>query len=252
MKCTSIYAYIRINNSSTAPAGTPYYIGKGSNNRAWTHYSGIRTPKNKSQIVILEDYLTEIGAFAIERRLIEWWGRKDRATGILENRTDGGEGAGGRIYNHSAETKAKMSATRKGKKTWVVGKTHTEETKQQMRESRAGAGNSFYGKNHSEETKFIQSSVMKGRMVGNNNPFYGKKHSKETQDRITAQNTGRKHSADSKKKMMGKVLVVDKLGNRYYISKEQYYSQTGPSAAWHWVSNKSAEAKLRKDNTIDK
>jgi len=174
-----VYAYIRLNNSAAAAAGTPYYIGKGSGNRAWQHHSGIRTPNNKSQIIILENMLTEIGAFALERRLIEWWGRKDLATGVLENRTSGGEGASGRIYSHSDETKAKMSATRKGKKTWIVGKTHSEETKKKMSESRAGENNSFYGKTHSDETKNNHSSIMRGRMTGKNNPFYGKKHSPE-------------------------------------------------------------------------
>ena len=135
-----VYAYLREKSSSTSNKGTPYYIGKGRHNRMFNkHYA---KPKDNNYIIILENNLTELGAFALERRMIRWYGRKDIGTGILNNQTDGGEGVSGRIF--SDETRAKISLALKGKPKSeehrkksakaALGHKHTEEMKRRMSE----------------------------------------------------------------------------------------------------------------------
>ena len=106
-----VYAYIRSHDTKVAKAGTPYYIGKGKNKRAWNKHSNVKRPDDKSKIIILEQNLSEIGAFALERRMIEWYGREDiDVGGILRNKSEGGYYPG-KLF-HTEETKKMMVKTR--------------------------------------------------------------------------------------------------------------------------------------------
>lgn len=133
------YAYLRED-------GTPYYIGKGSGNRAYTtHYNTCVPPKNR--ILILKNNLTEEDAFKHEIYMISVYGRKDLKTGILWNRTSGGDGASG--HKHTEEHKKKISeGTKKGM---------TPEVRKKLSKS-------SMGKVLSEETKKKMSIRMKGKV----------------------------------------------------------------------------------------
>jgi hypothetical protein len=71
----------------------------------------VQKPTDDSRIVIQAKELSEEDAFTLEKELIAKYGRKDIETGILRNRTDGGDGPAGRV--HTQESKNKMSVVQK-------------------------------------------------------------------------------------------------------------------------------------------
>ena len=96
--------------------GHTYYVGQGNYNRPYKPhpYRGHKRnpcikPKDKNQIVIIKDNLTEQEAKDLEIKLIAKHGRIDLGEGYLINKTDGGEGTNGYIV--SEETRKKMSET---------------------------------------------------------------------------------------------------------------------------------------------
>lgn len=188
-----VYAYLREDS-------TPYYIGKGSGKRAWVSNRVTPKPTDLSKICILYSNLTEQEALEFEIKLIKQYGRKDNGTGILRNKTDGGDGASGRITNFTEEWKAKLRKPKKmteaGSKSlsefaknripWNKGKPMSNEQKKKLSDSRKGCI-------HSEETKQKMSEMRRGKP--------GRKHSEHTKKKLSDINRGKTTSEETRKKI---------------------------------------------------
>ena len=190
-----VYQYLRED-------GSPYYIGKGTGNRAWTKGKNeIGKPQTLDRIVIIEDGLTDKEAIDLEIQLIQQYGRIDLGTGMLRNKTEGGEGAAGYKHTDLAKQKISDSSATRG--------PVTEQTKQKIIRHHKG-------KSRSEETKQKMREAWKNRA-----PM-----SEETKQKIAITQTGRKRSKEFIQKQQNRVpsdyarQVASKTHKNKVVSEE--------------------------------
>jgi len=133
--------------------GTPYYVGKGKDGRAFSR-CGRTIPVPEPARIFIQHWGSEDEAFEMEKYYIQFFGRKDNGTGILRNFTDGGEGMSGHVYTEAS--KLKMSAWQKGKPKGQNAKIKAARAKQVI----------------TAEHKANTSATMKGRVPKNIKTFY--------------------------------------------------------------------------------
>jgi len=149
-----VYQYIRSTDN------TPYYIGKGSGWRMYCKDHSVSVPKDRAKIQVIANNLTEYEAHLLEKKLIKLYGRKDLETGILHNRSDGGEGSCGAV--RSKETREKIANA-------LTGRTRifTEEHKRNISNAQKGKKRRPFSEQHkakiglAHQGKIVSSETTK-------------------------------------------------------------------------------------------
>ena len=207
------YAYLRKD-------GRPYYIGKGKGKRAWKKHAGISVPKDKSRVIILKRDLTEEESFKHEIYMIAVFGRKDKGTGILLNKTDGGEGGSGSIRKDLANYN---STVKKGS---TLSTSHVEKVRKAVLERgpmpyMVDNGRRNISKMHNRRKedpefneKYVQTMRENGKRMGpvNGKKNKGRKHSDEV--------NAKKGSPGERNGMYGKVRITNGLENKQIDSDQ--------------------------------
>jgi hypothetical protein len=249
-----VYLWLRSKDSEHGSRLSPYYVGKGSNDRAFCRHGRVcPAPKNHEYIVFVQEGLTEDEAFNLERFCIALYGRIDQGTGILRNLTDGGEGPSG--YRHTILTRRVLSEKLKGRPSWWNGKTHKTESRLKMSQSARGRKQSpesiekrrqamlgqkrseetrrriaevRTGQTHSEETKQKISNNRRGKTAGDKNPQWGKKGElSPNYGKPRSEETRRKISEAHKGKKMGKPTPIA-IGKRVAARAKYLYELIDP------------------------
>ena len=129
------YAYLRKD-------GTPYYIGKGRRGRCFDNTRRrYKCPNDRKRVLILKKNLTNDEAIKHEIYMIAVLGRKDLGTGILRNRTDGGEGTIGYIFTDEHRANLTKSALKKPPKSKLTRKRQSDAMKGKPKSKEHAAAN---------------------------------------------------------------------------------------------------------------
>lgn len=123
--CYYVYYYLREISSDVAKQGTPYYVGLGKGNRI--NRKGkfeVKPPPSLKNRIKIADNLSFNQAKMIEILHIKLWGRVDNGTGILRNKTNGGDGTGGRIMPEHERKKRSLIQKEVQNRPDVISKRH--------------------------------------------------------------------------------------------------------------------------------
>lgn len=232
-----VYFYLRSKDSETAKSGTPYYIGKGKNKRSTENHGWHKPPKDRSKIILVEQNLSELQAFILERYYIRWFGRKDNNTGILINKTDGGEGVDpetARFYTNKRIKEGRHNFLDRN------GNFIIENPFAKRKDGTSVSSDMANNGTHNFLTRTDGTNLQTDRVIA------GTHHLLTRPDGTNLQTDRIRMGVHNFLKNKGLVSCYDKSGNYVRIPKELYYSQTGPKETWEYVHNRSREAKFRR------
>lgn len=96
-------------------------------------------------------------------------------------------------YNHSEETKKKISKSNTGKPGTNLGKSPSAETRKKISEAHLGEKHHMFGKKYTEEEKEWRSKFM---LRGENHPNFGKSASEESRKKMSESHIGLNNGVD--------------------------------------------------------
>jgi len=247
------------------------YKGSGS---YWLNHLKIHSNDVRTDIVGLfeskDECVSTAIKFSIDNNIVnatDSTGKKIWANQIIENGLDGGNTGRTNYHPLSDNTKKKMSESKKGQTPWNTGltgvtpgnkKPRTEEQKQKISESLTGhkrtaeaikkTADKLRGRERPEISKLLKGkkkspeTINKMRLAQQNKgPL-----SDETKQKIREARKSQVITQETKDKLKGKIVCINKLGEIKKIDKEIFYSQKESENQREWVFHKSKEGLKRR------
>jgi hypothetical protein len=220
------YAYLRED-------GTPYYIGKGSGNRAYVPHKRKNgtdfNPKNKTQIIILKKFNEEIDAYKHEKYLIFLYGLKIN-NGILINMTNGGDGGGFIKYPLEERKKAYYEKYKERSSTKKFKERRLELERIRIRENRE--------KHNNKSKKYYENNKEKCLE-------YAKKYREKNKEKINDAQQKRRNENKTKEREEQK-KYKDKNREKIRKRDREYYAKNKEK-----IKQRKKELRLKKLKSID-
>lgn len=215
-----------------------FWVGKGHGNRAYDfrrnrHYNSVVKKLSRLgmcvEVRLVQSGLEEIAAFLLEKDRISFW----RSNGVrLTNYTDGGEGVAG--LKHSDATRQKIREKRKSQKVH-----HSAETRAKISAARKGVLKGIKNPAHSKRLKgrklaeYHKANISAGLM--------GRQHSDITRAKIGAANAGKNRSTETRER-----LSIAHLGN---VPSAETRIKMSSAGIKRW---KSLEARAQQSRAVKK